>query len=99
LGDNSFAFIENRGQFDPRVKFQLKSASKTVWLTSSGIVFDVLRPKEGFSAGKDAQRDRHAPQPADQPEFERLAFAEDFTGANKDPKIEPLNLRPARRRA
>jgi uncharacterized repeat protein (TIGR01451 family) len=33
-------FIENKGQFDERVKFQVANARRTLWLTQSGIVFD-----------------------------------------------------------
>lgn len=36
-------FIENIGQFDPKVRFQVKIGSQTVWLTSEGIVFDATR--------------------------------------------------------
>lgn len=37
-------FIENVGQFDPKVKFQAKIGSQAVWLTTEGIVFDATRP-------------------------------------------------------
>src|ERR1035438_8425618 len=46
------AFIENRGQFDKNVSFQLSTGGSTLWLTTSGITFDTLRPKEGAKAGK-----------------------------------------------
>ena len=34
-------FIENRGQFDPRVKFLVTGNGANLWLTNEGIVFDV----------------------------------------------------------
>lgn len=45
LRNNKTVFIENRGQFDRRVKFQVRSGGKTLWVTSKGIVFDALRTK------------------------------------------------------
>ncbi len=33
-----------QGQFNPKVKFQVKIGSQAVWLTSEGIVFDAIRP-------------------------------------------------------
>jgi hypothetical protein len=44
LSNNKAVFIENRGQFDARVKFQVRVAGKILWLTQNGIVFDVFRP-------------------------------------------------------
>jgi hypothetical protein len=47
-------FIENRGQFDPRVKYQLRAGGKTLWLTDTGLVFDVPRsdpPDRGTNVG------------------------------------------------
>lgn len=40
-------FIENRGQFDERVKFKVQGGGRTLWLTRDRIVFDVLRAKPG----------------------------------------------------
>ena len=36
-------FIENKGQFDPRVKFQGSNGGKTLWLTQNRIVFDFVK--------------------------------------------------------
>jgi Beta-propeller repeat len=36
-------FIENMGQFDPKVKFQVKIGTQTAWLTHGGVVFDATR--------------------------------------------------------
>jgi hypothetical protein len=81
---NQATFIENRGQFEETVKFQMRSGWKTAWLTRSGIVIDLLRPKGSNSA---AEPKAHANQPASNPkakppqDLERLAIAEDFVGA------------------
>jgi len=47
LATGTAAFIENRGQFDTRVKFQWKGGGRTLWLTEQGIVFDAIRPQAG----------------------------------------------------
>src|SRR5690349_2771790 len=39
----AFVFIENRGQFDRRVRFLAKSGAANLWLTNDGIVFDFQR--------------------------------------------------------
>src|SRR5580693_5605042 len=36
-------FIENKGQFDSRVKFLVKGNGANLWLTDEGIVFDLQR--------------------------------------------------------
>jgi hypothetical protein len=33
-------------QFDEKVSFQLATGGSSLWVTASGIAFDVLRPKE-----------------------------------------------------
>jgi len=37
------AFIENRGQWDPRAKFLLRSPGLDLWITSDGVVYDMRR--------------------------------------------------------
>src|SRR5450755_3664843 len=101
LGDRSPIFIENKGQFDSRVKFQVRSGSKTLWLTSQGIVFDVIRskpatgkPQTGSASAKDLDTE-NGPligtqrDHNDRDEYERLVFAQDFVAANTTPVIEP----------
>ncbi len=39
----SVVFVENRGEFDPAVKYKLTGQASTVWLTATGIVFDGAR--------------------------------------------------------
>ncbi|TFG89659.1 MAG: hypothetical protein E4H15_08965, partial [Syntrophobacterales bacterium] len=38
-------FIENKGQFDPKVRFYVKTAGQTLYFTDEGIVFDLFRDK------------------------------------------------------
>ena len=45
LSNHSPRFIENRGQFDRRVRYQLRTGGGTAWLTNTGVVFDFLRAK------------------------------------------------------
>jgi hypothetical protein len=44
--DRGPAFIENRGQFNEKARYQVRIGGKTLWVTKEGIVFDVLRPKQ-----------------------------------------------------
>ncbi len=96
------AFIENRGQFDPRVRFQVRGHGSTLWLTDDGVVFDVVRyraPKqtsssdtgsllpELFSAG------RNKPPNQDW-NGQRLVFTEYFRGSAGSSKLEASAMRP-----
>ena len=92
-------FVENKGQWDARVKFQFNSAGKTLWLTDTGIVFDNLRAKADETSGP--TRDHAAPrvppsapnQTADRT-YDRLVFCEDFIGANGTPAVVPVDVQP-----
>jgi hypothetical protein len=89
-------FIENVGQFDPRVRYQAKVGRQTAWLTDQGIVFDATRPTE--SAGASAVLSRPAGPLArsialDQAQppsrtVDRLVFTEDFVKASCCTAIE-----------
>src|ERR1035438_8660118 len=102
LGDSSPIFIENKGQFDKRVKFQVKNGNKTLWLTSQGIVFDMVRtnsaPRKAPTAREDAEdknsergpalgKQRNEPIPD---EYDRLVFSQDFVVPTPNPRIEGL---------
>jgi hypothetical protein len=52
----SLGFIENRGQFDPKVRFQFTNGKKALWLRSTGIVFDVIRGKEASPTAEGDER-------------------------------------------
>jgi hypothetical protein len=103
-------FIENQGQFDPRVKFQVKFGGQTAWLTAEGIVFDVTRKAAagatkdkisgGPTSGAAAQTlSTRPPFPGDRHEpasqpFDRLVFAEDLVEAKCCSKVEGRALQP-----
>jgi hypothetical protein len=52
MGRLPLAFIENQGQVDERAKFYVRSGNQTVWLTSEGLRFDLLRAKGGADSSK-----------------------------------------------
>lgn len=64
-------FIENHGQFDPRVKFQAKVGGQTAWLTAEGIVFDVTR-RAADEPSKDNVPDIPVPDRSFRPRETRL---------------------------
>lgn len=93
-------FIENRGQFDQRVKFQVRSSGPTLWLTGQEIVFDLLRTKPGESATPTEEStrlphigSRQSPTPAIGA-MERLVIAEEFVGASDDGVVEAEDQQP-----
>jgi hypothetical protein len=95
-GQTPLAFIENRGQVDPRVEFYLKTPGQVVWVTRDGVVFDLVR--------RGSQPDRDVPRPGkrrflsgDQtprPAKERLVFAQELVGADHTRRIEAGAARP-----
>lgn len=99
LGNRTATFIENRGQFDDQVKFQVRNSGKTVWLTNKGIVFDALRARAGVGSAFPRERrappylDLRSPNP-DPGNFERLVFSEDFVGAHCGPDVEGVSPQP-----
>jgi hypothetical protein len=95
FGDSPLAFIENRGQFDPAVKFQVKSGGKVLWFTETGVVFDLLRPaidksRVNLNSQQLARVIYHPGGVRGQGRepFERLVFAEDFVNANTSSLID-----------
>jgi Beta-propeller repeat len=108
--DSAAIFIENRGQFDPRVKFQAKIGGKTAWLTGEGIIFDVTRLAAHGSAtsktrtlpGAGAPPRREVGRPpfasaipaAALQTLDRLVFAEDFVEKDCCSRIEGRGLQP-----
>jgi hypothetical protein len=107
LSNQPLRFIENRGQFDSKVKFQVSGHGPTLWLTNQGVVFDALRAKErackpgDVEPNSERQLRQHfllRPDPKgaapDPQSVERLVFSEDFIGANADPEIETSGREP-----
>lgn len=101
-------FIENRGQFDHRAKFQVKGDGPTLWLTEHGIVFDLVRPaktnqKSGTAAIRDLHRgtrplsisqSREASSSAESDLMEHLVVTQKLVGGNAHPVIEGRNPMP-----
>lgn len=100
-------FIENMGQFDPKVKFQVKIGSQAAWLTNEGIVFDATRQAGAEKVVAAALKPSDATNGQDallplalkraKPEsrtIERLVFSEDFVGASCCSKVEGKEPRP-----
>ena len=69
-------FIANQGQVDSQVAYYAKAPGQTVYLTSSGMVFDLVRYQE---TGRADVADRQS---------ERLAFRLEFVDANASPLIQ-----------
>jgi len=69
-------FIQNRGQIDSQVAYYVKTSGQTLYLTSEGIVFDLIRYEK---TGADDRTEGKAA---------RLVFSLDFIGANSQPAIE-----------
>ena len=102
-------FIENVGQFDARVLYQVKIGEQTAWLTAAGLVFDATRPTEGAAGiAKPAKpgtfEDLLGTLPtsgtldlAKPPSrnLDRLVFSEDFVGTICCSKVEGKGLRLA----
>jgi hypothetical protein len=97
LGDRGLTFVENKGQFDQRVKFRASSARGTLWLTQNGIVFDFLRPKpedprrqlaQPHLLSRDVSVSGMTPNPPIEKQVQRHVIYQDFVGASGDVVIE-----------
>lgn len=99
-------FIENRGQYDSRVKFLVTGNGANLWLTNEGIVFDFQRPthkqspdatEEKREALKPSARGREPFDPrlkSEQSPMERLVFKQKLVSANPNPTIEARDPQP-----
>jgi len=86
-------FIENLGQFDPKVRFQAKIGSQTAWLTNEGIVFDATRLADGEKVATTVPKPIGSTSALGRTKLEsrtldRLVFTEDFVGAKCCSKVE-----------
>jgi hypothetical protein len=85
LGLAAPVFIENKGQFDERVKFRVLGSGASIWLTKGGIIFDFLRGKT--PQPKASSPIAYKPSRADQ-ESTRIVFAQKFVAGNSRSQIE-----------
>jgi hypothetical protein len=106
LQSQGLVFIENRGQFDSRVKFLVKTGGANLWLTNEGIVFDFQRPvakpesvasAEKGGTAKDSPLGPRQFDPlvkSDPPPMERLVFKQKLVSASASPTIEARDPQP-----
>ncbi|MBN1318030.1 MAG: hypothetical protein JXA42_21285, partial [Anaerolineales bacterium] len=79
-------FIENVGQFDDQVRFQVRGGNGTIWLTEDAIWITVLEPADLSGLEKpDRSMDRGS-EPR-----KGVNIKLSFTGANPSPTIEPFD--------
>ena len=108
LSRGELSFIENRGQFDPAVKFQARRGGQLLWFTNTGVVFDMARePQDSqlVSAAQSGSQGKFglpssrwpfqgSADPVTSPRLERLAFAEEFANGNRSPQVEASGVEP-----
>ena len=85
---DSLVFIENQGQFDSRVRFQARVAGQTVWLTDSGITFDM---QSGVGRRRAA-----GSLPNSIPTPERFVFKAELVNAATGATIEGVQPQPGK---
>ena len=101
-GSRQITFIENKGQFDEQVKFQVTNAGRMLWLTQSGIVFDFQRCAPSNIAP--SWSTPISPEPAQIAKLgkkktadcvmERHVINQDFLGSSEQAKLETKELQP-----
>jgi hypothetical protein len=97
LDAKRISFIENRGQADRRVQFYARNGAKTLWLTRSGIVFDIMhahRTDPASASGAQAPGAWPEPKSSAQPGLQRTVFSERLAGANPGLAMTPDQARP-----
>jgi hypothetical protein len=105
LQSQGLAFIENKGQFDARVKFQVSNRGKTLWLTENGITFDFLRnkPLQGDSPSSESKSslanvgarkivDTHRSKQPSVSTLDRQVISQEFVGASSDAVVETKGI-------
>lgn len=81
-------FIENQGQFDSQVRFQARVAGQTVWLTDSGITFDMQ--------GRVSQQQAAGSPPKSTARPERFVFKAELVNESARVTIERLQPQPGK---
>lgn len=86
-GADTLLFVENRGQFDPRVKYQVNSQLGTVWVTDNGIWITQLDPAQA-----PVEESLNRPGLIERgPARQALNLHITFPGSNVSPQIIPAN--------
>ncbi len=106
-GSKSVTFVENKGQFDNQVKFQASGSGRTLWLTSTSIVFDFQQSVAGTSSTSDAISPASETSSSNRAQIfsrdvrkpinsanKRQVIDLDFVGANKSPIIQTRGTQP-----
>src|SRR5205823_1329972 len=101
LESKGLAFVENAGQFDTKVKFQVSNHGKTLWLTNNGITFDFVQNKSTSHRSSPSRLNPSGPAmtpsgTADplrdkRPSLEamnRQVISQEFVGTNRDFAID-----------
>ncbi|MBI3911127.1 MAG: SBBP repeat-containing protein [Armatimonadetes bacterium] len=86
FGRMPLAFIENRGQLDPRVAYYVQGRDKRLYFTAAGVTFALSGPER--EAGRKGGRGRETAFPptgtaSRQPARQRWVVKLDFVGANR----------------
>jgi hypothetical protein len=91
MGQLRPAFIENRGQFDPAVRFQLGSGERRVALAEDAIWVTLAEPNPIAPGAGYHQSEQASPvvgEPAGA--LRRLTLKLSFVGAKSHPRLEPM---------
>jgi hypothetical protein len=90
----SLAFVENTGQFDSRVAFQLRSGDVTVFVTPDAQWISLVEPPT--PSGSLPQVGSDGPLDPTRPAARRTNLKLSFVGANSQPHLEPFDRLDAR---
>jgi hypothetical protein len=85
FGKLPLVFVENRGQFDPRVAYAVQGATTALYFTAGGVTFALGPPSKEVGAA--SQSEQGLIKTARSPKRDRWVVRLDFLGA--DPHVEP----------
>ena len=86
-GGERLIFVENVGQFQPQVRFQVTSGTGTVFLTEAGVWYSLLKPEQGASAPEGSRR-------TSLESSQGLNVRMNFVGANPRPVVRGFDRLP-----
>ena len=90
--EQPLCFIKNQGQLDPKVRFYVKTPNQTLYFTSKGIVFDLLR---GGDETENIPETGVLDQQNTRVKKEQLVFNLDFENTRKGVSIGGLDRQKA----